>query len=165
MVHIGLIIWRQLLFCKINVLLSVFIVSKIENIPPIRKFSKIKKTKRPLLLARSVYASVNRLSIGSDNGLSPIRHRTIIWTIARLLWIGPLETNFGAILIKIQNFPSPKMHLKYHLRNGDLLSRGRWVKQKLGIKLAVLLWFPICHYAIFVRTMLTLCYYTQPIGV
>ena len=37
-VHIGLIIWHQFLFCKINVLLSVFIVSKIENIPPIRKF-------------------------------------------------------------------------------------------------------------------------------
>ena len=37
-VHIGLIIWHQFLFCKIIVLLSVFIVSKIENIPPIRKF-------------------------------------------------------------------------------------------------------------------------------
>ena len=45
MVHIGLIIWHQFLFCKINVLLSVFIVSKIENIPPIRKFSKIKNKK------------------------------------------------------------------------------------------------------------------------
>ena len=45
MVHIGLIIWHQFLFCKINVLLSVFIVSKIENIPPIKKFSKIKNKK------------------------------------------------------------------------------------------------------------------------
>ena len=45
MVHIGLIIWHQFLFCKINVLLSVLIVSKIENIPPIRKSSKIKKKK------------------------------------------------------------------------------------------------------------------------
>ena len=45
MVHIELIIWHQFLFCKINVLLSVFIVSKIENIPRIRKFSKIKKKK------------------------------------------------------------------------------------------------------------------------
>ena len=45
MAHIGLIIWYQFLFCKINVLLSVFIVSKIENIPPIRKFSKIKNKK------------------------------------------------------------------------------------------------------------------------
>ena len=45
MVHIGLIIWHQFLFCKINVLLSVFIVSKIENIPVIRKFSKIKNKK------------------------------------------------------------------------------------------------------------------------
>ena len=46
-----------------------------------------------------------------------------------------------------------------------ILSRGRWVKQKLEIKLAVLPWFPSCHYAIFVRTMLTLCLYTQPTGV
>ena len=45
MVHIGLIIWHQFLICKINVLLSVFIVSKIENIPPIKKFSKIKNKK------------------------------------------------------------------------------------------------------------------------
>ena len=45
MVHIGLTIWHQCLFCKIDVLLSVFIVSKIENIPPIRKFSKIKNKK------------------------------------------------------------------------------------------------------------------------
>ena len=45
MVHIGLIIWHQFLFCKIDVLLSVFIVSKIENIPPIRKFSNIKNKK------------------------------------------------------------------------------------------------------------------------
>ena len=41
----GLIIWHQFLFCKINVRLSVFIVAKIENIPPIRKLSKIKNKK------------------------------------------------------------------------------------------------------------------------
>ena len=34
-----------------------------------------------------MYASVNRISIGSDNGLSPIRRQAIIWTSAGLLSI------------------------------------------------------------------------------
>ena len=34
-------------------------------------------------------------SIGSDNGLSPIRRQAIIWTNAGLLSIGPLGTIFG----------------------------------------------------------------------
>ena len=44
---------------------------------------------------------MNQVSIGSDNGLSPIRRQAIIWTNAGLLSIGPLETNFSEILIKI----------------------------------------------------------------
>ena len=39
--------------------------------------------------------------IGSDNGLSPGRRQAIIWTNAGVLSIGPLETNFSEILIKI----------------------------------------------------------------
>ena len=35
------------------------------------------------------YASVNRVSIGSDNGLSPFRRQAIIQTIAGLLSIAP----------------------------------------------------------------------------
>ena len=50
--------------------------------------------------------------IGSDNGLSPIRRQAIIWTNAELLSIGPLGTNFGEILPRIQNFSFTKMHLK-----------------------------------------------------
>ena len=38
---------------------------------------------------------------GSDNGLLPGRHQAIIWTIARILFIGTLRTNLGEILIKI----------------------------------------------------------------
>ena len=39
----------------------------------------------------AAYASMNRVSIGSDNGLSPIRHKAIIWTNAGLLSIGTWE--------------------------------------------------------------------------
>ena len=52
------------------------------------------------------------VSIGSDNGLSPIRRQAIIWTNAVLLSIGPLGTKFSEILIKIQIFSFTKMHLK-----------------------------------------------------
>ena len=59
-----------------------------------------------------IYASINWDSIGSDNGLSPIRRQAIIWTNAGLLWIRPEETNVSEILFKIQNFSFTKMHLK-----------------------------------------------------
>ena len=44
---------------------------------------------------------MNRVSIGSDNGLSPIRRQAIIQTNAGLLSIGPLGTNFSEISTKI----------------------------------------------------------------
>ena len=50
--------------------------------------------------------------IGSDNGLSPIHHQSNICTNAGLLSIGPLETNFSEIWIKIKNFSFTKVHLK-----------------------------------------------------
>ena len=46
--------------------------------------------------------------IGSDNDLSPERRQAIIWTIAAILLIGPLGTNFNDILIEIQTFPLKK---------------------------------------------------------
>ena len=55
---------------------------------------------------------MNRVNIGSDNGLSPIRCQAIILTNAGLLSTGPLGTNFIEFLIKIQNFSLTKMHLK-----------------------------------------------------
>ena len=55
---------------------------------------------------------MNRVSIGSDNGLSPIRRQAIIWTNAGVLSIEPLGINFNEILIKIQHFSFTKMHLK-----------------------------------------------------
>ena len=50
--------------------------------------------------------------IGSDNGLSPERHQAIIWTIAGIVLIGPLVTNFSEILIEIQTFSLKKIRFK-----------------------------------------------------
>ena len=58
-----------------------------------------------------IYASVKWVSIGSGNGLSPIRCQAITWTNADLLSIGPLGTNFSDIWIKC-NFSFMKMYLK-----------------------------------------------------
>ena len=58
------------------------------------------------------YASVNRLSIGSDNGLLPIQCQAIILNSTGLSSIGPLGTNFIEILIKIQTFEFTKKHRK-----------------------------------------------------
>ena len=77
-----------------------------------------------------IYASVNRVSIGSDNGLSPTRRQAIILTNAGLLSIGSLETNFSEFLIKIQIYHSRKCIWKYCLWNGGNLSRERWVKRE-----------------------------------
>ena len=51
--------------------------------------------------------------ISSDNGLLPGRRPAIIWTNARILLVGPLETNFSEILIEIHIFLFKKAHLKW----------------------------------------------------
>ena len=48
-----------------------------------------------------MYASLNLVIIGSDNGLSPVRRQAIIWTNTRILLIEPLGTNFSEILVEI----------------------------------------------------------------
>ena len=59
-----------------------------------------------------IYASVSRVSIGSDNGLSPVRHQAITWNNTHLLSIRPLGTNLCEIGIKTQKCSFMKMHLK-----------------------------------------------------
>ena len=66
----------------------------------------------------STKVSMNQVSIGSDNGLSPIRYQAIIWTNAGLLWIGHLGTNSGDIFIH-----SRKCIWKC-LRNGGHFGQG-----------------------------------------
>ena len=59
-----------------------------------------------------IYASVNWVSIGSGNGLSPVRRQAITETDADILSIGLLETNFNEILIDVHDFSLINMHLK-----------------------------------------------------
>ena len=65
-----------------------------------------------------IYASVNNVSISSDNSLSPFCRQAIIQTNAGLLPIGPSDTKFFEIVIKVQNFSLTKKHLK--------TSSGKW---------------------------------------
>ena len=45
-----------------------------------------------------IYASVDRVSIDSDNGLAPNRDQAIFYTNAGILLTGPLGTNFSKFL-------------------------------------------------------------------
>ena len=67
----------------------------------------------------------NLTTIGSDNGLSPGRCQSIIWTNAGMFLIGPLGTNYNEILIQICAFPLTKIHLK--------MSSGKWRPFCLGL--------------------------------
>ena len=58
-----------------------------------------------------MYASLKWVIIGSDNGLSPVRHQNVIWTNAGILLTGPWGTNFSELLIGIQTLSSKKLHL------------------------------------------------------
>ena len=77
---------------------------------------------------RVTHICVSKLTIiGSDNGLSPGRRQTIIWTHAGILLIGPLGTNFSEILIEILTFSFKKMRLK--------VSSAKWRPFCLGLNL------------------------------
>ena len=63
-------------------------------------------------------------TIGSDNGLSPGRHRAIIWANAGVLLIGPSGTDFTDILIDLIHF---------HSR----ISSGKWRPFCLGLNVLI----------------------------
>ena len=68
------------------------------------------------------------VSIGSGNGLSPVRRRAITWNNAGLLSIELLGTNFSEFRIRILSFSFKKMHLKLSsAKVAAILIRGRWV--------------------------------------
>ena len=54
---------------------------------------------------------VDLIITGSDNGLSPGRHQTIISTNAGILLIGPLGTNVDEIVFKTRKFSFKKINL------------------------------------------------------
>ena len=67
------------------------------------------------------------ITIGSGNGLSPVRCQAITGTNAEILSIGPSRTNFSEIWMKIQNFSFKKVHLKMSSVIWWPFFRGRWV--------------------------------------
>ena len=73
----------------------------------------------------------NLIIIGSDNGLSPGRRQSTIWTNTGILLIWPLGTNFNEILIGIQTFSFKKMHLK--------MSSAKWRPFCLGLNVLIFL--------------------------
>ena len=70
---------------------------------------------------------VNYISLGSCNGLSPVRRQSIIWTNADLLLICPLGTNFNEIWIQVLIFPFKKMRLKISSAKWHPFYPGGWV--------------------------------------
>ena len=100
---------------------------------------------------RVMHICVSTLTIiGSDNGLSPDRWQTIIWTYAGMLLIRPLETNFSEILIKIYTFSFKKVHLK--------ISCARWRPFWSGLNVLMYLQcFPMKCYAIKQRRIYQVC--------
>ena len=94
----------------------------------------------PLLThwGRVTHICISKLaSIVSDNCLSPGRHQAIIWTIAGILLIGPLGTNFSEIIIGFQTFSFKKMHLK--------MSSAKWRPSCLGLNVLMSFYISSVH--------------------
>ena len=67
-----------------------------------------------------IYASVNSVIISSDNSVSPVRRRAIIW-----LSIEQRGANFSSIWINILSFSFTKRHLR--------ISHAKWRSFCLGL--------------------------------
>ena len=73
---------------------------------------------------------IRRLTIiDSDNGLSPGWRQAIIWTNARILLIGTLETHFSEMQSEINTFSCKKMHLKMLSGKWTFLPWPQYVKK------------------------------------
>ena len=96
---------------------------------------------------RATHICIGKLTIiGSDNGLSPGRRQAIIWTIAGILLIGPLGTNFSEMSIEIHTFSFKKINLK--------MSFGKWWSFCLGLNV---LKFPL-------QLLVLRCWHPAPIS-
>ena len=96
--------------------------------------------------------SVNWVSIGSDNGLSPDRHQAIFWTNAGILFIRPLGTNISESWFKISNFSFMKMYSKTSsvkwrpfCPGGNWLRNGRFHKDSSILFDANTIWHNIVN--------------------
>ena len=76
---------------------------------------------------RVIHIWVSKLTIGSDNGLSPVRLQAIIWNNSGVLSIGDLRKKFNHILFEIQTFWFKKMYFKVLFANGGhFVSASMW---------------------------------------
>ena len=92
---------------------------------------------------RVTHICVSKLTIiGPDNGLSPGRRQSIIWTNAGILLIRNFGTNFSEILIESLTFCFKKMHLK--------MSSTKWQQFCLGLN--VLTWSPLAKLKVIIMT-------------
>ena len=73
--------------------------------------------------------SLNWVNIGSDNGLSPVRHQAITWTIADLLSFGHRNHISVKFFIEHQALFVKKMHLK--------MSSAKWLPFCLGLNVTI----------------------------
>ena len=76
-----------------------------------------------------IYASMNWISVGSINGLSPFRREAITWTSAGLFKIWPLATTSVKFESK-HRFFFINCIPKCHLRNSDHFLRVRWLNHE-----------------------------------
>ena len=88
---------------------------------------------------RVMHICVGKTISGSDNGLSPRRRQTIIWTNDGILLIWPLGTNFSEILSEIHSFSFKKMHLKTVCEMASTLFRPQCVRNTWNMH-----WHEIC---------------------
>ena len=87
-----------------------------------------------------IYAFVNWISIGSGNGLSPIRHQAITWTHAHLLSIEPLGTNFSEIRMKNTKLFVPENAFENVVcEMASILTRERWAKANFGLTVYIIM--------------------------
>ena len=98
-----------------------------------------------------IFASANRVNIGSDNDLSPIRRQAIISTSAGLLSVAPLATNFGEICTKL--FIHENASENIVCEKATILSRG----EELRISLSILFYIMITNYLNETHTVLSYC--------
>ena len=142
----GFIWWDNIPYPFLNVYIQCnVVVSQIEyyeNKITERQVSSYSKAINVLqeqlnsLRPSGAYICVSKLTIiDSDNGLSPGRRQSIIWTNAGIL-IRTLRTNFTEILIKISTFSFKQMHSK-------ILS-AKWRPFGLGLNVLEYCMFRLC---------------------
>ena len=117
----GIILWMSQLCNIVSHWLGAYIKWSLDNYPPyefenckIYHYSHNLPWDNELThWGRVTHICISKqIIIGSDNGLSPGRRQTIIWTNAGILLIGLLGINSSEIFIAIYIFSFKKMHLK-----------------------------------------------------